>query len=388
MDTYAGTILIVDDDPLDRALLSAGLSKAGYQVQVAAGGRQALEILAQPFDLILLDIMMPEMDGYQICRYLKADEHTRDIPVLLISALDATEDKVRAFEAGGVDYITKPFQFQEVLARVRTHLTLRNLQRKLQEANAELTRQLEELERFNAELQMRNQELDAFSHTVAHDLKNPLSLIMGYAELLAVDMGTLPPAALQESVQYIVQGAHKMYNIIESLLLLAGLRKAETKMEPLEMASILSEVQKRLRDMVVKYRAEIVQPDSWPCAMGYAPWVEEVWTNYVSNAIKYGGRPPHIELGFSVIAAREAGGENRPSEIRFWVRDNGQGLTPEEQSRLFVPFERLGQVRVEGHGLGLSIVRRIIEKMGGQVGSKSMVGQGSTFWFTLPTASA
>jgi signal transduction histidine kinase len=121
-------------------------------------------------------------------------------------------------------------------------------------------------------------------------------------------------------------------------------------------------------------------PDRWPAALGHAPWIEEVWINYISNAIKYGGRSdegesPCVILGFDECA---------DLPIRFWVRDDGAGLSPEEQTRLFTPFERLHQVRTEGHGLGLSIARRIVEKLGGQVGVESRVGQGSTFWFTLP----
>jgi signal transduction histidine kinase len=129
--------------------------------------------------------------------------------------------------------------------------------------------------------------------------------------------------------------------------------------------------------MVEQSHAEIVGPEAsaWPVALGYAPWVEEVWINYLSNALKYGGRPPRIELGAKA----------QPDEMtRFWVRDNGPGIPPEAQARLFTPFTRLDQVRAKGHGLGLSIVRRIVEKLGGQVSVESQVGQGSVFSFTLP----
>jgi PleD family two-component response regulator len=133
---------------------------------------------AAPPDLILLDIMMPDMDGYEACERIKADERTRDIPVLFISALDEMEDKVKAFTAGGVDYITKPFQAEEVLARVQTHLALRDLNRQLQVANAQL-------ERHVAELEARNEELDAFAHTVAHDIHNPVTQMVGTVQILA-----------------------------------------------------------------------------------------------------------------------------------------------------------------------------------------------------------
>ena len=167
-----------------------------------------------------------------------------------------------------------------------------------------------------------------------------------------------------------------MSNIIYALLMLSSVREQEVQLHPLDMISIVAEAQQRLADMINKYQPEFVLPDTfaWPEALGYAPWIEEVWVNYLSNALKYGGRPPYVEIG----SASQTNGE-----IRFWMRDNGPGLTPKERARLFVPFTRLHQQRAEGHGLGLSIVRRIIEKLGGRVGVESEVGQGSIFYFTL-----
>jgi two-component system sensor histidine kinase/response regulator len=163
------------------------------------------------------------------------------------------------------------------------------------------------------------------------------------------------------------------------------------------MANIVAEAQRRLAYLIEEHEAEITltSEGAWPMAMGYDPWVEEVWVNYLSNAIKYGGRPPRVELGFDVSTPRPELGtkaqpngalERKEGTIRFWIRDNGPGLTPEEQTRLFTPFTRLDQARAKGHGLGLSIVRRIVEKMGGQFGVESEVGRGSVFSFTLPSA--
>jgi signal transduction histidine kinase len=143
----------------------------------------------------------------------------------------------------------------------------------------------------------------------------------------------------------------------------------------MEMSQIIGEVQRRLDYMLKEYGAELILPTSWPVALGYAPWIEEVWANYLSNAIKYGGQPPRLEVG----ATPQADGM-----VRFWVRDNGAGLTLAEQSHLFTPFTKLNRVRAKGHGLGLSIVQRIVEKLGGQVGVESQVGQGSLFYFSLP----
>jgi PAS domain S-box-containing protein len=235
----------------------------------------------------------------------------------------------------------------------------------------------EALHQYAAKLEARNEELDAFAHTVAHDLKDPLANILGFGKVLEQEWAHLSTDELETSIRNIRQSASRMDNIIDELLLLAGVRKTEAEIGPLDMAGVVTEAQRRLADMIRKHQADIILPEQWPVALGHAPWIEQVWVNYLSNAIKYGGQPPRAELG----------AEAQPDgTIRFWVRDNGPGLTPEDQARLFTPFTRLDQVRAKGHGLGLSIVRRIMEKLGGQVGVESHVGQGSTFSFTLPAA--
>jgi signal transduction histidine kinase len=236
-------------------------------------------------------------------------------------------------------------------------------------------RLIEMMRQYAAELEARNVDLDAFAHTAAHDLKGPLGYLVGFAHVLEEDHAALSDQELRHYLQILARSGRKMGNIIDELLLLASVRKVEEiELEPLDMASIVHEAQGRLAYLIAEHQAEIVVPDTWPVVLGYSAWVEEVWINYLSNAIQYGGQPPLVELG----ATQQADGT-----IRFWVRDNGPGLTPQEQKRLFTPFTRLDQVRTKGHGLGLSIVRRIVEKLEGQVGVESRAGQGSTFWFTL-----
>ncbi|MDY6877714.1 MAG: ATP-binding protein [Chloroflexota bacterium] len=227
---------------------------------------------------------------------------------------------------------------------------------------------------YDAERQ-RSAELDAFAHTVAHDLQNPLGLVIGFAETLEKDYTAMPGEETRHYLHTIARNARKASSIINELFLLAEVSKVEVQASPLDMASIVAEAQQQLAHIIEEYQAEIVVPEAWPVALGYGPWVEGVWVNYLSNAIKYGGRPPHVELG----AAIQADGT-----VRFWVRDNGPGLTPKEQSPLFMPFTRLDWSRSGGHGLGLSIVRRVVEKLDGQVGVESKIGRGSVFSFTLP----
>lgn len=225
------------------------------------------------------------------------------------------------------------------------------------------------------ELARRVEELDAFAHTVAHDLKSPLAMTITAADLLKDAWTSMEPNQIQELLQGISDNGHRLNNIIEELMLLSSVRSGEIVPEPLDMGKIIAESWQRLAYLVQQYRPEIICPTTWPVAFGYGPWVTEVWTNYLSNAMKYGGKPPRLELGAE---------EQKDGMARFWVKDNGPGLEPEDQAKLFTPFTQLKQARALGHGLGLSIVRRIIERLGGSVGVQSAPGQGSTFFFTLP----
>jgi len=288
------------------------------------------------------------------------------------------------------------------------------LEQKVAQRTHELLEANAQLQAYTQELELRNSELDAFAHTVAHDLKNPISALVGFSGLLESRLTRMPEDQVLTNLQRIKQSSHKMANIIDELLLLSSVRKLEdVKTRPLDMADIVEEAHNRLADLRARLQADIHIPSEWPIAIGYAPWVEEVWVNYLSNAMKYGGNPqtgilPHIELGYAILDCRlpivdleptllagmpQSEMENLKSKIEdpqtkiaFWVRDNGQGISPEDQARLFAQFERLDQTRVEGHGLGLSIVRRIVEKLRGEVGVISTVGEGSAFWFTLPSA--
>ncbi|MCL4303077.1 MAG: PAS domain S-box protein [Anaerolineae bacterium] len=237
----------------------------------------------------------------------------------------------------------------------------------------------EALRAQNEQLQARNKELDAFAHTVAHDLKNPLGVLTNIAEILLEDYPHMPSDRLAEYLRSIAQSGRRANRIVEALLLLAGVRQQIVNLQPLDMSSIVAEALQRLSPMMTQYQAEVTTPTTWPTALGFAPWIEEVWVNYLSNGLKYGGSPPHLELG---AAIQENG------MIRFWVKDNGTGLSPEAQAKLFMEFTQLEPDRMEGHGLGLSIVRRIVEKLGGQIGveSEGKAGRGSTFSFTLPPA--
>ncbi|MEM7017620.1 MAG: HAMP domain-containing sensor histidine kinase [Pseudomonadota bacterium] len=226
---------------------------------------------------------------------------------------------------------------------------------------------------YASDLTQANQELEAFARTVAHDLKNPVAGIVGYASLLREDFADFSPAEVMDLLQRIQQQGEHTSKIVDAILMLSRTRRADVELQPIDMMQTIANVLERLSSEVSAKEAIIHYPKQWPKAVGYAPWVEEIWFNYINNALKYGGEPPKLILG----AAFEG------EQVRFWVDDNGAGLTQEEQARLFTEFTRLNNGAIEGHGLGLSIVQRIAHKLGGQVGVESTVGCGSRFYFTL-----
>jgi PAS domain S-box-containing protein len=291
----------------------------------------------------------------------------------LVGMLNLESGRARAFTSDHIAIAT------EVGASLAVAIRQARLYERAQQEIGERMQAEEALRQYTIQLEARNAELDAFAHTVAHDLKNPVSTLLGYAEMLERDGDKLSAEMVQEYLHTLVRNGRRMSTIIDELLLLSSVRSMdEVETEPIDMEPIVAEVQERLAYLIEEYEGEVTLPGSWPVALGYGPWIEEVWTNYLSNALKYGGRPPRVEVGATVQAE---------GWVRFWVRDNGAGLSPDEQARLFTPFERLHQVRVRGHGLGLSIVQRIVQKLGGQVGIESpSIGQvgGSTFYFTLP----
>ncbi len=219
------------------------------------------------------------------------------------------------------------------------------------------------------------EDLDAFAHTVAHDLRSSLSSIFSASEIMEEIININDKNLLCELSNLINHSANKSIQITHELLLLATTDKTEVERKPLDMKTIFNESLRQHEDLIESSEAQITFPESWPEAIGYAPWIEEVWSNYISNAIKYGGHPPEIQMGAK---------ELKTGKIKFWVSDNGKGLTTEEQKKLFKNFVRLNPQKADGYGLGLSIVKKIVEKLDGAVGVESH-GNGSKFYFTLPS---
>ncbi len=359
----ATRVLIVDDDYLVMMVIRDMLENEGYIVAGEAScGRDAVRMTREirP-DVIIMDLQMPDIDGLEAARMIYDCCPT---PIVMLTAYESPELVQEAGEAGAGAYIVKPPSLQELERAILIARTRFEDMMRLREANETLRK--------------RNEALDAFARIVAHDLKNPLQMIVGFAEMLENYGETLPPEELRRSLATISRNARKMGHIINELLLLAQMRQDGVEVYPVNMAEIVASALERMEYLAIRRRAHILTPDRWPNALGYAPWVEEVWVNYINNAIKYGGDPPEIELGADLP---------RGGMIRFWVRDNGPGVPAEARAKLFQPFQRFHPRRVSGYGLGLSIVRTIIERLGGEVGVEDAPGGGAIFWFTLPASS-
>ncbi|MEM9774081.1 MAG: ATP-binding protein [Chloroflexota bacterium] len=284
--------------------------------------------------------------------------------------------RVRGEVFGVIEFVNKLVgQFEESdqsLAETLAHSAATALE------NARL---VESLRQSKLVLQERNAELDAFGHTVAHDLQNMLARIIGFSEYLlqesdSGDDDSIPREVVAKAADVISRDSRKMSGVIEALMLLSAVRQADIEVGPVDTKYLIQETLDRLTERIEEHKATIVYPDEWPTAKAYGPWIEEVWYNYIGNALKYGGDKPEIELGATLQPDNKT--------IRFWVKDQGAGVPATLQAELFRPFTDYGRQRQSGAGLGLSIVHRIVTRLNGTVGVQSWPEKGSTFWFSLP----
>jgi two-component system, sensor histidine kinase and response regulator len=369
IQTVKPTILAIDDTPENLHLLISILVKQGYKVRPASSGMRALSAAKQdPPDLILLDIMMPEMDGYTICEQLKADERTRDIPIVFLSALPDIVNKIKAFEMGGVDYITKPFQVQEVVARVRTQLALRNSQKQLSEQN-------ERLQQLNQELVRSNRELEQFAYVVSHDLQQPLQGIVGFAKILQMKCQTQLDAEGNQYVTRIVGAGERLQHLIQELLAYAQ-TTAESPFAPTDCNGAIEQAVANLQLTIAECSARLTW-GSLPTVMGNEMQLVQLFQNLIGNALKF----PRV----NVVLEIEISAALKENQWLFQVQDNGIGIEPQDCDRIFELFQRLHADRgYTGTGIGLATCKKIVERHGGRIWVESCVGSGSTFYFTLP----
>jgi len=376
-----GNILIVDDIPENLKVLSTMLAKQGYKIRPAINGKIALQLVRFiPPDLILLDIMMPEMDGYEVCGHLKADEKTRNIPVIFISALSETFDKVKAFSAGGVDYVTKPFQSAEVLARIETHLNLQNLQKSLEKKNKLLEQEIVVRKRAEETAQAANRAKSAFLSNTSHELRTPLNGILGYAQILRREHNLTTTQI--DGLNIIYKSGHHLLTLINDILDLARIEAGKLALYPAPtnlpnfLDGVVGMMQMAAQQKALQFIFDV--PKDLPIAVETdEKRFRQVLLNLLGNAVKFTDK--------GSITLRVLCVDKKWDSIRFEVQDTGVGMTPEQAKKIFQPFEQVGDEKKqrEGTGLGLSITHQLVNLMGGDLKVSSVPGKGSTFWFEI-----
>jgi len=399
----------VDDTTANLQLLTNLLTTQGYTVYPASDGELALEFIRSTLpDLILLDIRMPVMDGFEVCRRLKADERTRAIPVIFISISEDASEKVKGFQAGAVDYITKPFQQEEVLARIETHLRLRTLTERLEQKVIERTDKLaitnqrlqgeiterrraqEALRALNDKLEERvrertaalaasNEELEAFAYSVSHDLRAPLRHIGGFLALLQKQAGEALDEQGRHYMDIISDAAIKMDLLIDDLLSFSRMGRHAMSIQSLALEPLVREV---IRELEHDTAGRTID---W--RIGDLPMVEAdtamlrmALVNLIANAVKFTRPREKARIEIGSLSSREA-------EAVIFVRDNGVGFDMAYVDKLFGVFQRLHRAEeFEGTGIGLANVRRIIARHDGRIWAEGEPNQGAAFFFALPVA--
>lgn len=366
-DSRVTTVMIVDDIPENLQILQTMLHDEGYRVRAFRHGEAALDGARRVApDLMLLDIMMPGMDGYELCRKVKDEPALTDVPVIFLSARTDSDAKVRAFAEGGVDYITKPFAAEEVLARVRTHLLLRRQKQGLADA-------------YQA-LQVLEEQRDQLVHMTIHDLRSPLTAV--YSILQSFFRGEIPH---EESRETALEGVRATRRAIDLITLVLDVRRLEDgalplSLAPVDLGELLRSTVHELRHLVGRRTLVEVVPETPLHARCDESLLRRVIQNMLDNAVRHTDR----EQGRIEVEVTETEHQGR-REVMVCIRDNGPGVPREHQQSIFGKY---GQVKSGDHtsGLGLAFCKMVVDAHGGRIGVESdgAAGRGSTFWWTIP----
>jgi signal transduction histidine kinase len=356
-------ILIVDDVPTNLKVLGDILKEEGYRVRPVPNGALALKVAEKEKpDLILLDIMMPDMDGYEVCRRLKDNQELRDIPVIFISALNETNDVVKALKYGGLDYVTKPFKAEEISARVKTHINLR---------------------RQSIELQQLNVTKDKFFSIIAHDLRGPMGGFMGMTDVLAEEMLSMSMNEIQGYLGDLRDSATNLFKLLENLLQWSRMQQGGMVFNPekLVLRTIMIESIEMIQELANVKEIEIIHDISEHLkVVADRNMLHTILRNLISNAIKFSPRVGKVSLSAKTT-------ENDFVEIS--VKDEGIGMSQYIVDNLFRIDVRTGRPGTDGElstGLGLLLCKEFIEKHDGKIAIESEEGKGSIFTFTIPVS--
>jgi len=406
-------ILIAEDSPTQTQQLQHILEEQGYCVTHAANGRLALEAARRSKPtLIISDVVMPEMNGYELCRCIKLDPDLRNTPIILVTTLSDPQDVIRGLECRADNFILKPYDEHHLLNRVQfvlmnrgtgnaeqtglpvevffngqnylitaDRLQILNLLLSTYDAaiqrNKEVTLAKDDLHRLNTKLKAANDELEAFAHTVSHDLRAPLRHIRSYAQYLTRSDRSTFSEQDREFLEHIVSATERMNRLIEDLLAFSRMAMSDLRQVSIDPQSLLDEVFRQIQPEI-GMRNIVWKRNPLPSLQADPALLRQVFINLLLNAIKYSRprNPAEIEIGCLA---------ETPDEIVIFVRDNGVGFDMEYANKLFGVFQRLHrQEEFEGTGVGLANVRRIIARHGGRTWAEGKIDGGATFYFTLP----
>jgi two-component system NtrC family sensor kinase len=388
----AKKILAVDDSITFLNEISAELRQEGYDVVQACSGKEALELLeVQPVDCILLDVRMPELSGNETCQIIRKRPALRNIPLLMLTAMEGPEAVIEGINSGADDYISKSSDFTVLKARVRAQLRRKQfedeyrgireelLHKELEAAEARAAEEIaEERAAMVDELEKKNRELEAFTYSVSHDLRAPLRTIRGFTQALLDDFGRQLPPGAQAHVDRVQRGALRMSKLIDALLELSRTTRADLNRQPFDLSALARSVASELAESAPGRQVDCAVEEGI-AASGDNALIRVVFNNLLGNAWKFTAKTASAKV--------EVGALNKDGVPVYFVRDNGVGFDTTKAKRLFEPFERMHPAtEFPGAGIGLATVRRIIERHRGKVWAESKVGQGTTFFFTLGAA--
>ena len=374
-DILKASILIVDDREANVSLLEQMLCGAGYDsVASTMDPREVCGLHRKNrYDLILLDLKMPGMDGFQVMECLKEIETGSYLPVLVITA--QPDQKLRALKAGAKDFVSKPFDLAEVLVRVRNMIEVRLLHLETKKHNEQLESRVSER---TEELTATNQQLEAFVYSIAHDLRAPLRAMQGFSRILVEEAGAALNETGKDCADRINKSAQFMDAMLLDLLAFSRISRQRVELTSLNLETVVESVLSRLQKVIEERNARVESSGPWPVVLAHQPTLAQVLFNLTSNALKFVATdlPPIVRLR----------AEEQAGFIRVWVEDNGPGIAPDHQGQIFRLFTRLDGEKYAGTGIGLAIVQKGVERMGGRVGVDSTPGQGAGFWFELRKA--
>jgi signal transduction histidine kinase len=385
-----GDILVVDDAVVSLTFCSNILTAKGYDVRQANGGEPALMAVENQIpDLMLLDIRMPGIDGFEVCRRLMSGEKTRHIPIILISACTDAKERVNGLKWGAVDYLAKPFEPEELLARIRIHLslsraraslecqavTLNQTNEALRSEMAERKRAEESQRQLLKELESVNRELREFAYVVSHDLKAPLRGIDSLVSWIATDYADRFDEAGKENLALLVARVCRMHALIDGILEYSRMGSVREQLQPIDLSALIPEI---IDLLAPPTHVAVTVETSLPVLLAERARIQQVFQNLIGNAIKYMDKPSgNIRIGC------------RPVDgfWEFYVADDGPGIEERYFEKIFQIFQTAhNKPGVESTGVGLTIVKKIVEMYGGSIEVESVVGKGSCFRFRWPQA--